>query len=558
LVKGVDIPDSVSPRVFDNYRFFKEQLRNSGLDLNTVYRGLGKLIVVDISLDRNHDNPQLIFESLNSTGLDLSQADLIRNYVLMGLSSEEQETIYNRYWYRMEQSFGFESYSTYFDRFMRDYLTVKSRSGTIPKIGEVYSAFKNYLHTLQDESIEDIVADVYKYSRYFVSLAFLQEEDPELKQIFREINMLRVDVAYPLLLELYDDYSALRLSRQDFIAILRLVESYVFRRLICGIPTNTLNKTFATFTRDIDKDNYLESVQAAFLLKDSYRRFPKDDEFWYEFTMKDVYNLRLRSHLLDKLENYDRKERVEVDGYTIEHVMPQNENLSAQWKKELGDEWERVHAEYLHTIGNLTLTGYNSELSDHPFKEKREMPGGFKDSPIRLNHSLAKLEYWNEEQINQRAIKLADLALKIWKAPTLPPEVLNKYKGTDPEERTGYTMEDHKKYLQGTVMEIFQQLRTRILNLDPSVIEQFNKLYIAYKSSTNFVDVVPQQSGLKLTLNVEFAEIDDPHSLARDVTGLGRWGNGDVEVRLTSLEQLEEVMPLIRQSFELNREDDVG
>jgi predicted transport protein len=294
------------------------------------------------------------------------------------------------------------------------------------------------------------------------------------------------------------------------------------------------------------------------LLKDSYRRFPKDDEFWYEFTMKDVYNLRLRNHLLDKLENYDRKERVEVDGYTIEHVMPQNENLSAQWKEELGDEWERVHAEYLHTIGNLTLTGYNSELSDRSFKEKREMPGGFKDSPIRLNHSLAKLECWNEEQINQRAIKLADSAVKIWKAPTLPAEVLNKYKGTDPEERTGYTMEDHKKYLQGTMMEIFQQLRTRILNLDPSVIEQFNKLYIAYKSSTNFVDVVPQQSGLKLTLNVEFAEIDDPRSLARDVTGLGRWGNGDVEVRLTSLEQLEEVMPLIRQSFELNREDDVG
>ena len=208
-------------------------------------------------------------------------------------------------------------------------------------------------------------------------------------------------MAYPLLLELYDDYAAQRLSRENFIAILRLVESYVFRRLICGIPTNTLNKTFATFSREIDKDNYLESVKAAFLLKDSYRRFPKDAEFWYQFTVKDIYNLRVRNHLLDKLENHGRKERVDVGAYTIEHIMPQNENLSADWQQDLGEDWQKIQAEYLHTIGNLTLTGYNSELSDRPFKEKRDMLGGFKDSPIRLNRSLANLDHWNEEQINQ-------------------------------------------------------------------------------------------------------------------------------------------------------------
>lgn len=557
LAKDTELPEITSPRVLDNYRFFQQQI-GSGVDLNAVYQGIAKLIVVDISLDRNNDNPQLIFESLNSTGLDLSQADLIRNYVLMGLRPDEQEEIYNNYWYRMEQRFGFQNYSTHFDRFMRDYLTVKSKSGTIPRIGEVYAAFKGYLAGSQSTNIEHIVADVYKYSKYFVRMAFLREDDSELRRCFHDINMLRVDVAYPLLLELYDDYVAQRLSREDFIAILRLVESYVFRRLICGIPTNTLNKTFATFTREVDKGNYLESVQAAFLLKDSYRRFPKDDEFWSEFATKDVYNLRIRNHLLSKLENRERKERVNVDTYTVEHVMPQNENLSAEWQEELGEEWQKVQAEYLHTIGNLTLTGYNSELSDRPFKEKRDMTGGFRDSPIRLNHSLADLEHWNQEQINQRAETLADLAVKIWKAPALPSEVLSNYKGGSSGEKKTYTIEDHKKYLQGDVLEMFQQLRTRILNLDPSVQEEFTKLYVAYKTSTNFVDVEPQKNGLKMILNLEFTDIHDPFGLARDVTGIGKWGNGDAEVRLTSLEQLEDVMALVRQSFDIHREDSSG
>ncbi len=214
----------------------------------------------------------------------------------MGLEPEEQEKIYNTYWYPMEQSFGHAENSVQFDRFMRDYLTIKSKSRTIPKISEVYAGFKNHIYDSPSTSIEDLIADVYKYSKYFVRLAFLKEDDPEIREVIRNINTLKVDVAYPLLLELYDDYANERLLREDFIAILKLVESYVFRRLICGIPTSSLNKTFATFSRDIDKSNYLESVQAALLLKDSYRRFLNDEEFWEEFAVRDVYNLRNRNY----------------------------------------------------------------------------------------------------------------------------------------------------------------------------------------------------------------------------------------------------------------------
>jgi hypothetical protein len=194
-----------------------------------------------------------------------------------------------------------------------------------------------------------------------------------------------VDVAYPFLLELYHGYTTQVLSKAELVQAARLVESYVFRRAVSGIPTNSMNKTFATFRRGLKKDRYLESIQAHFLLLPSYRRFPNDDEFKRELQSKDLYNFRSRSYWLRRLENHGRKERVSVDEYTIEHILPQNKTLSAGWKVDLGSDWERIQQTYLHTLGNLTLTGYNSEYQDKTFVEKRDMTGGFKESPLRLN-----------------------------------------------------------------------------------------------------------------------------------------------------------------------------
>src|SRR5439155_22307753 len=218
-------------------------------------------------------------------------------------------------------------------------------------------------------SISEFVADIDRYARYFAKMAFLREEDRQIRHVLNDIYTLKVDVAYPFLLAVYDDYAHKLLSREDFIAILKLVESYVFRRVICGVPTNSMNKTFATLAKEIDKEQYLASVQAAFLQKDSHRRFPKDEEFRAEFMVKDIYNLSIRNYVLRKLEHHGSKEWANIEEYTIEHIMPQH--LSPQWQEELGPMWKEVHARYLHTIGNLTLTGYNSELSDRPFREKR-------------------------------------------------------------------------------------------------------------------------------------------------------------------------------------------
>jgi uncharacterized protein with ParB-like and HNH nuclease domain/predicted transport protein len=648
-------PHPLSIRIKENYLFFKEQIHQNGIDPLILYRGISKLIMVDISLDQDHDNPQLIFESLNSTGVDLSQADLIRNYVLMGLDNGEQTKLYKDYWYPMEQSFLRADGLQLFDRFMRDYLTVKQ--GNIPNINEVYASFKAYQHSRIITPISEIVADIYRYAQYFVHMALLYERDHDIKHVLSDINTLKVDVAYPFLLEIYDDYTNQRLSKEEFIAILKLVESYVFRRAICGILSHGLNKVFATLAKDIDKDHYLESVQVALLQKTLSGRFPSNEEFSASFVVKDMYRFRNRNYLLSKLENFGLKEWVNVEAYTIEHIMPQNEQLSAEWQNELGPNWKEVHASYLHTIGNLTLTGYNSELSDRPFQEKRDMEGGFVDSPIRLNKSLRKLEHWNKEEIEKRAKLLANMAIQVWAIPELSPEQAKRLSkqgqkaplavviGPEDHPQAGYVPEGYKivqlgekkfhyyrfiegewvqygngkvpwyaiswetvgkwlrdfdkkdvkpfgsggelhpqyakptlvdaaspnqglvdtngstsctladhPYLQGDLLVIFEQLRKRILNLDVAVREEIKKLYIAYKMTTNFVDIEPQKKRLKLSLNMPFSEIDDPKELCKDLTGVGHFGNGDVEISVTSLEQLDDVMELVRQSF--NRYDD--
>ena len=232
------------------------------------------------------------------------------------------------------------------------------------------------------------------------------------RPVFRDLRELKVDVAFPFLLELYDDYARGLLPKLDLIQSVRLIEAYVFRRAVCSIPTNSLNKTFATSGRALKKDRYVQSIQAHLLTLPSYRRFPGDEEFKRELAVRDLYNFPRRSYWLRRLENHERKERVPVDEYTIEHIMPQNENLSAEWRAVLGSEWQQVQARWLHTLGNLTLTGYNAEYSDHPFAKKRDMTGGLRESPLRLNEGLGALDVWNEDTIQERAGRLATKAAK--------------------------------------------------------------------------------------------------------------------------------------------------
>lgn len=420
LLENKKLPVDAAPQLVENYRFFQDKLKQA--DLKSVYAGIQRLRIVDIVLHRPYDDPQLIFESLNSTGRELSQADLIRNYVLMGQEPSFQDRLYEVYWLPMEQRFG-DQYGDSFDWFIRDYLTLKTRQ--IPKIGGVYERFKVYIQERMSsealETIEPIIEDISRYSKHYIRIALDKEENTKLRDCFADINTLEATVTFPFLLEVYEDYTRGGIRKWELIEILQLVESYVFRRVICDIPTNSLNTTFATrLMPKVNKNNYLESLKETFLnlSHQSYRyRYPSDSEFKQEFLVKGVYNnLRRCQYLLRKLENHDNKQPIRrIEDYTVEHIMPQNPDLSDEWKEELGKNWQEIQEKYLHTIGNLTLTGYNSELSDHSFSEKKEHePGGFRDSRLRLNDSLLRVPKWNEDAILARAKKLAEKALKIW------------------------------------------------------------------------------------------------------------------------------------------------
>ncbi|MFT6508764.1 MAG: hypothetical protein ACJAVO_000177 [Parvibaculaceae bacterium] len=549
IVGGKEQPAEHSIRVTENFALFEELIAGCKGDLEAVCNGLAKLVVVDIALNRDQDNPQLIFESMNSTGRELSQADLIRNFILMGLEPVLQTRLYEEFWRPMEIAFGQEAYNTHFDGFMRHYLTVKT--GDIPKLGEVYEAFKAHARETgaTGDDVEPLVKEIRDFARYYCAMALGAEPDADLAQAFHDLRELKVDVAYPFLLELYHDYSTGLLSKDELVGAVRLVEAYVFRRAICAIPTNSMNKTFATFTKALKKDRYLESIQAHFINLPSYRRFPKDDEFERDIQTRDLYNFRSRSYWLRRFENFGRKERVSVDEYTIEHIMPQNEELSQAWQAALGTEWQRVHETWLHTLGNLTLTGYNSEYSDKPFIEKRDMVGGFAQSPLRVNAGLGQLDDWNETTIKQRAAKLAKSAIGVWPAPKLAKEIAEAYR-PKATVREQYRIEDHPHLLSPAMSDLFAAFRKEVLALDPCISEEFLKLYVAYKAETNFVDVVPQSKALRLSLNMRFADINDPRGLCKDVSGLGRWGNGEVEVKLENHTDLPYVMGLIRQSLE--------
>jgi uncharacterized protein with ParB-like and HNH nuclease domain len=406
------------------YEFFYERIEDfikQHGQIDEIYAGIFKLSLVSISLDKDSDNPQMIFESMNSTGKDLSQTDLLRNYLLMDLTPEKQTRLYKTYWKPMEELFGEDIYKNdvnKFDYFIRDFLTLKSDTGYICKINNVYENFKRYYLDNNCEKFA-VLKDLFTYAKYYACIDLLQEKDDELKLYWQEFKKLDSHVVYPFLLKLYDDYSRQILIKEDFKKILQVVISYLWRRAICEIPTNSLSKTFATLYQAVDKEDYVNSIIKAFVFKSSYKRFPSDYEVREKLQTKDIYHFRLRKYLLEALENYYHKEPIDLNtaNYTIEHIMPQNIEHNLLWQQMLGEDWQEVHSLYLHTLGNLTITGYNAEMSNKSFGEKVNGESGFKHSHLKLNESIAQCDVWNKKSIQRRTNILTDIILKIWKYP---------------------------------------------------------------------------------------------------------------------------------------------
>lgn len=405
-----------------NYRYFYERIINGEISIQELFEAIEKLIIVEIELKNGEDDPQLIFESLNSTGLDLTDADKVRNFILMGKPSKVQEKLYNNYWNKVEKNTAYKV-----TEFIRDYMTMKQNK--IANINKIYINFKEYIIN-NEIQIEDCLKDMLKFSQYYNNIIKCNLGLKKADSILRRINKLEVTVSYPFLLELLDDYYSNIIDDNKLIEALELIESYIFRRILCKVPTNALNKVFMNLAKEIKKEknyqeNYVDILSYILISKKSSQRMPNNDEFKRSFFEEDIYSWKGKNkiYLLERLENFDNNEKVDIyelvdhNELSIEHIMPQT--LTNSWKESLGDNYQEVYDKYINTIGNLTLTGYNSKYSNKPFVEKRDMEKGFKESRLRLNKYLVNIEKWREEEIIKRCEELYNLSLNIWKYPNI-------------------------------------------------------------------------------------------------------------------------------------------
>ena len=298
------------------------------------------------------------------------------------------------------------------------------------KIVRKSSKYTEKQQEVKQADIETIVADIYKFSEFYTKIAYPreQENNSKLKQAFIDFNNTEVNVSYPFLMSVYDDFNSKIINEKTFLDILKLIESYVFRRFICELETNSLNKTFANLHKSIKKENYFDSLQSTLAYFQSYKRFPKDEEFTEKLKLKNLYEVKhYKTYWLLKFENFNKKEPISIENLSIEHIITQNQNnsnLPSHWQTELGENYQQVWAKYLHTLGNLTLTAYNSELGNKSFANKKSI---LNKSPLKINESFRDFENWNEDSINKRAEILIAEMLKIWQYPKIDDGVLNSF-----------------------------------------------------------------------------------------------------------------------------------
>lgn len=485
-------------KLIDNFNYFRGRISEE--NYLVVLQGLAKLMFVEVSLDREKDDPQRIFESLNSTGLELTQADLIRNYILMGLNRKDQDKIYQNYWEVIEKLAKEEaSNSSKVSDFIRDYITLKNNN--IPNKGKVYLEFKNKYPTSSLEELESILSQIKVLVQHYNKLLNPKNEpDKDLRKQLEYIAKLEINVAYPFLMKVYDDYSKKIIDKLTFLSILELIQSFTWRRFILGLPTNALNKIFMNLYEKVSHKNYLFSIQKSLLQRTGVQRFPRNAEIFDTLRIKDVYNIKSknRTYLLERLENYENKEIVLIEGnsdITIEHIFPQNPD--AKWKLNLGaDDYNFIKENYLNTIANLTLSGNNGKLGNRPFVDKRDLPdAGYKDSRLWLNKSLATLDQWGKREIEVRYSLLFERFKKIWTIPDieikedLENDEINIFDAEDPKgKKLEYAIFFDQKIEVTQVAKLYFEIFKQLFELQPETFfttELAEKLSLTKNSTSH-------------------------------------------------------------------------
>ena len=472
-----------------NFQFFQDEILKQRISVDELWEAIQHLIVIDISLRRSEDNAQLIFESLNSTGVDLTEADKIRNFVLMNLPADQQEDYYNKYWHPIELDTE-EGNEYHVSEFIRNYLTFKLKKA--PAMGKVYQVFKRFIEQ-KKMTTESVLQDLLKYAGYEKQIRSAQSPSDKVNVLLKRLAVLEVNVTRPFILPLFDYWQEGNITADEIATILGSVESYIFRRLICGMPSNALNKLFATlFSESLkyveQEDNYVDIINHLLLSKTEVSHFPTNDEFAESIETRDAYNMRQQTkyYIFDRLENQDSLERVNViDGmqnnrFTIEHIMPQT--LSSAWKKELGDDYQAIYDRWDNRLANLTLTAYNSSYSNKSFHEKKTAENGFDHSGFRLNDFVKGCDQWTEKELIERSELLKQTALKLWPMPSSnfqPKVVENEVYGLDDDNNyanvkiASYSlMNTPYKLPKRTWKEMYIGVVRALYELDPAPMRQ--------------------------------------------------------------------------------------
>lgn len=491
-----------SSNITANYRYFREHLNKTKLTANQIWDAISRLEVMHLDLE-SHDDPQRIFESLNSTGLNLSESDKIRNLVLMNQKLSEQERLYEERWNPIEQNVDYRT-----DWFIRWYLTAKTNK--TPKESDIFEAFKRFT-SRSGENMPEILGDMFEYSKNSRAITHADTGIPAVDRRLRRVNLIFIDATHPFLMPLVSDVKQGVITEQDLDDVLHVIETYTFRRLACQIPANSMAMIFATAYKDIRRLRTADQSYASLMTYVLRRRdggsarFPTDTDFRESFESRDFYHVRPthRQYLFDVLENGDSKDNRDIAGkiesgdLTIEHIMPQT--LTSTWREELGPDAEQVHDLWENRIANLTVTGYNSAYSNSSFSTKKSMDDGLNASPYRLNEDVKSAERWDEEALKSRSRHLVETALEYWgsiETDFRPPEVVRPTipMSTD----TSFRRRDVTAYEFGDVSETvtdWAQLTTKVLGV---LLQQHRAALLAFAEKESLMSVAPLAPDLRL------------------------------------------------------------
>ncbi|MBR7732058.1 DUF262 domain-containing protein [Acinetobacter nosocomialis] len=480
--------------VTSNFRYFRDRILNENIDIDDLYDAISRLQTIDIFLEKD-DDPQLIFESLNSTGLELEEGDKIRNFILMGLSSELQEKYYEAFWNKIEKNTHFKV-----SDFFKDYLTLKLNRTVVIK--DIYFTFKDYVKKNNDD-IEALLQDLLEYSKLYAIILNPMQYQNSFTAVLVRLSQLEFTVIFPVVLAILKRWNEKNLTDQEVTELLRVTEIFLFRRLIVGLATNALSKIFATLDKDVTKKaqssqlaSYAEIYKYVLLNKEESSRFPNDEEFEQALFSRNIYAMssKNKAYLFSFLENEESKEQINVierikDGtYTLEHIMPQT--LSPVWQKELGEKSQQIHEQWLHTLPNLTLTGYNSKYSNRPFKDKLDVENGFKDSNLRLNQYVRECLKWTEDELVERQSRLSKKSLKLWYYPTTsyapPVEETNEYLLNDDFDFTGYTLVSYTLYDVESKVQSWKEMQIDVVKY---LLEQHTTKIMSLCADQKFYDL---------------------------------------------------------------------